>query len=73
VRIGISVDKETIPEALRDYVLEQNARIAVANLLEDAPIWKRKRFLQSPTLCEGDGPIPELRAWMRQFFPELRG
>ena len=41
------------------------------NLLEDAPIWKRKRFVGKPTLCDGDGPIPELRVWMRQFFPEL--
>jgi phenylpropionate dioxygenase-like ring-hydroxylating dioxygenase large terminal subunit len=73
VRIGISVDKETIPEELREFVLEQNAKIAVGNLLEDAPIWKRKRFQTAPILCEGDGPIPELRAWMRQFFPELGG
>ena len=49
VRIGISVDTETIPEELRDYVLEQNAKIAVGNLLEDAPIWKRKRFLRKPS------------------------
>jgi phenylpropionate dioxygenase-like ring-hydroxylating dioxygenase large terminal subunit len=70
-RIGISADEATIPEEARDFVLEQNARIAVANLLEDAPIWKHKRFRSRPMLADGDGPVPALRTWLRQFFPEL--
>ncbi len=26
---------------------------------------------QRPLLCDGDGPIPELRRWGLQFYPEL--
>jgi phenylpropionate dioxygenase-like ring-hydroxylating dioxygenase large terminal subunit len=70
-RIGISADESTIPEDAREFVLEQNAKIAVDNLLEDAPIWKHKRFWRRPTLSDGDGPVAPLRAWLRQFFPEL--
>jgi len=70
-RIGISVDKEKIPEELRAFVHQQNAKIAIDNLLEDSPIWKHKKFIERPLLCDGDGPLPELRVWLRQFFPEL--
>ena len=70
-RIGISLDRETIPEELRPLVLEQNCKMSIANLLEDAPIWKHKRFMGRPTLCDGDGPLGELRVWLREFFPDL--
>jgi phenylpropionate dioxygenase-like ring-hydroxylating dioxygenase large terminal subunit len=71
-RIALSVDESTVASELRDFVLEQNAQIAIANLLEDAPIWKHKRFMRNPTLSDGDGPVAPLRRWMRQFFPELQ-
>src|SRR5262249_7077600 len=38
------------------------------NLEEDAPIWKSKRYLTRPLLCDGDGPYAQLRHWTRQFF-----
>ena len=70
-RIGISADQNTIPAELTDFVLAQNAKIAVDNLLEDAPIWKHKRFWRRPTLSDCDGPYGPLRMWLKQFFPEL--
>ncbi len=40
---------------------------------EDIPIWENKRYHQQPVLCDGDGPFPEYRRWMSQFFsPESR-
>ena len=35
---------------------------------EDIPIWERKRYYAKPLLCDGDGPLPVYRRWMRQFF-----
>ncbi len=35
---------------------------------EDKPIWEAKAHLARPALCDGDGPIGELRRWGRQFY-----
>jgi phenylpropionate dioxygenase-like ring-hydroxylating dioxygenase large terminal subunit len=36
----------------------------------DIPIWEHKVYLESPTLCDGDGPIHQYRKWFRQFYAE---
>lgn len=38
---------------------------------QDIPIWENKRFLEKPMLCDGDGPIPLLRRYYKQFYPNL--
>lgn len=70
-RVGVSGDKSTIPDEGMDFVLAQNEKIIVANLLEDADIWKYKTFFSKPALRETDGLYHQLRHWMRQFYPEL--
>ena len=35
---------------------------------QDARIWEHKRWRDKPTLCDGDGPIVQLRAWYAQYF-----
>jgi len=43
-------------------------------LEEDIPIWENKQYLDSPALCDGDGPIGLFRKWSRQFYydPDVR-
>jgi hypothetical protein len=36
---------------------------------QDIPIWENKRYLERPLLCDGDGPILELRRYFAQFYP----
>lgn len=36
----------------------------------DMPIWEHKVYLESPTLCDGDGPIHQFRKWFKQFYAE---
>ncbi len=36
---------------------------------QDMPIWENKIHLEHPALCEADGPIGQLRAWAKQFYP----
>jgi phenylpropionate dioxygenase-like ring-hydroxylating dioxygenase large terminal subunit len=38
----------------------------------DVPIWENKVYRDKPPLIEDDGPLPILRRWARQFYPELR-
>ncbi len=40
---------------------------------QDIPIWENKVHLEKPVLCDGDGPIPLLRKFYRQFYPESAG
>jgi nitrite reductase/ring-hydroxylating ferredoxin subunit len=38
----------------------------------DVPIWENKVYREQPALVADDGPLPLLRSWARQFYPELR-
>jgi hypothetical protein len=38
---------------------------------QDIPIWEHKKYLESPILCDSDGPINRYRKWFRQFYDEL--
>jgi 3-ketosteroid 9alpha-monooxygenase subunit A len=35
---------------------------------DDIQIWENKLYRDHPVLCDGDGPISQLRRWYRQFF-----
>lgn len=36
----------------------------------DVPIWENKVYRERPPLVEDDGPLPVLRRWAQQFYPE---
>jgi len=40
----------------------------VRQLNEDIPIWENKRYLPQMRLCDGDGPIMDVRHWFKQFL-----
>lgn len=35
---------------------------------QDIPIWENKVHLEKPILCDGDGPIGDLRRWASKFY-----
>jgi 3-ketosteroid 9alpha-monooxygenase subunit A len=35
---------------------------------DDIRIWENKLYREVPVLCDGDGPIAQLRRWYRQFY-----
>ncbi len=37
-------------------------------LEEDKPVWERKIYLPTMTLCDGDGPVKRIRDWYNQFY-----
>jgi 3-ketosteroid 9alpha-monooxygenase subunit A len=39
--------------------------------LQDVRIWETKRYLERPSLAEGDGPIMKVRKWYRQFYQNV--
>ncbi|MFM0247765.1 Rieske 2Fe-2S domain-containing protein [Paraburkholderia sediminicola] len=57
---------------------DQNREIAHAyveqahqSFFQDVEIWHNKTRIDHPVLCEGDGPIYQLRDWYRQFYTDL--
>ena len=53
-------------EALGIQAVESTA----SGVEDDIEIWKRKRFVSQPLLCDGDGPIPEFRRYFSRFYAE---
>ena len=39
----------------------------------DMVIWNNKKYRAKPLLCDGDGPILQLRRWYAQFYAEWAG
>ena len=74
IQVALRVNKEKIKlfAPLRYLVVKliekQNTRILLRNFEEDRAIWENKKFREHPMLCQGDGPIPHLRMWMKQFY-----
>ena len=51
-----------VAEGFRDEVVFQVG--------QDIPIWENKVYLDSPILCDGDGPIAKYRKWFQQFYAD---
>lgn len=72
LRYGVLVKK--IP-GLSD---EQNRAMAKAYVqqaqaafYEDVAIWHSKTRVDNPLLCDGDGPVYQLRKWYQQFYTDV--
>jgi nitrite reductase/ring-hydroxylating ferredoxin subunit len=39
-----------------------------ADVMQDFAVWQNKRYVHSPVLATGDGPIMRYRRWTRQFY-----
>ncbi len=58
------------PSTAASYVLREIvARAFWAEVEEDIPVWTRKRYLPTPALAPGDGPVALYRRWAEQFYP----
>ncbi|GAB3626114.1 3-ketosteroid-9-alpha-hydroxylase [Pandoraea terrae] len=53
-----------------DAIAREYARFAHEAFEQDVVIWQRKIYRAAPLLCDGDGPLFQLRDWYRQFFED---
>lgn len=51
-----------------ENIAEQYAGRLMDAFAGDVHIWKHKRYECNPILCDGDGPIHQLRKWYAQFY-----
>ena len=72
LRYGVLVKKipglseEQNREMAKAYVAQ-----AQAAFYEDVAIWHSKTRVDNPLLCDGDGPVYQLRRWYEQFYTDV--
>jgi 3-ketosteroid 9alpha-monooxygenase subunit A len=49
----------------------QYAKAARDSFFQDVRIWQHKTRIDNPLLCEGDGPVYQLRRWYEQFYRDI--
>jgi hypothetical protein len=42
----------------------------VSQWSQDIGIWENKVYLDRPLLAKDDGPLPKMRRWYSQFYPQ---
>ena len=53
-----------------DLLAEGTISEIVYQVGQDIPIWQNKKYLESPILCDGDGPVAKYRRWFSQFYDD---
>lgn len=69
VRFAFTQPKKDV-DGPRGGVAKAFIQEIVKQLNEDIPIWENKKFLPQLRLCDGDGPIMDIRRWFKQFLIE---
>ncbi len=69
LRFGVSLKKT---EGMSDEMVDHFISNMRDGYLQDVQIWENKVYLDRPMLCDGDGPIGELRRWYSQFYQPLK-
>lgn len=69
LRFGVIVKK--IPGTTQeqcDQMIKAYVDLTCKAFGEDVAIWHNKKRIDNPLLCEGDGPLYQLREWYDQFY-----
>jgi 3-ketosteroid 9alpha-monooxygenase subunit A len=67
LRLGVTLKIVGDRARTEGYVGQYMANLK-AGFEDDIKIWETKVFRDRPVLCEGEGPIADLRRWYRQFY-----
>lgn len=69
LRYGVLVRKiPGLDEEANRAVVANYVDLAVKAFVEDVEVWHNKIRIDKPLLCDGDGPIYQLREWYSQFY-----
>jgi 3-ketosteroid 9alpha-monooxygenase subunit A len=71
LRFGVIVKKiPSLSEEQNRQLAETYVDLTVKAFSEDVAIWHNKVRVDNPLLCDGDGPIYQLREWYKQFYTD---
>src|SRR5205823_14340121 len=69
LRFGMLVRKmKGMSEEMVRQISDTYIQATQQGFYQDVAIWDNKVRIDNPLLCEGDGPIYQLREWYRQFY-----
>jgi len=72
LRFGVMVKKvPELSEAENRKMVDGYVELTRAAFFQDVDIWHNKVKVDSPVLCDGDGPIHKLRYWYDQFYVDI--
>ncbi len=72
LRYAIKVRKNpALDEAANQDIARGYAEQAHTSFFQDVEIWHSKTRIDKPLLCEGDGPVYQLREWYEQFYTDV--
>ncbi|MDH4611491.1 Rieske 2Fe-2S domain-containing protein [Pseudomonas sp. BN102] len=72
LRYAIKVRKQPgLSEAENQAIAEAYAEQAHKSFFQDVEIWHSKTRIDRPILCDGDGPVYQLREWYEQFYTNV--
>jgi len=60
-----------VSDADADRMALQFAKGTGVGFEQDVAIWKNKSRIDNPLLCDGDGPVYQLRRWYEQFYVDV--
>ena len=68
LRFGLMMQPGSQGERFSEDYVREYVSVVMHGFRQDARIWEHKRWRDRPVLCDGDGPIMQLRAWYAQYF-----
>lgn len=72
LRYGVLVKKiPGLSEEQNNAMAQAYVEQARAAFYEDVAIWSSKTRVDNPLLCDGDGPVYQLRKWYEQFYMDI--
>ncbi len=69
LRMGVMLKIVGDRKKTEGFVAQYMANLK-AGFEDDIRIWENKVYREQPVLCDGDGPISQLRRWYRQFYQQ---
>ncbi len=72
LRFGVMIKK--LPELSDEEnraMVDGYVQLSRAAFFQDVDIWHNKIKIDTPVLCDGDGPIHKLRQWYEQFYVDI--
>jgi 3-ketosteroid 9alpha-monooxygenase subunit A len=67
LRMGVMLKIVGNKDKTQGFVAQYMANLK-AGFEDDIRIWENKLYREVPVLCDGDGPISQLRRWYKQFY-----
>ena len=70
LRFGVSLQILGDVEKMKGFA-DQYVENLTLGYHEDVEIWEHKTYKDKPILCDGDGPVAQLRRWYKQFYEPI--